>query len=88
MTYIKDFEHDLISDQLLESVETSQKIADHLASIVEQDEKLKRITEGATAHIPNFEIPTLALDAISEPSPAVKAIAEQSKAITDIVNIS
>ena len=55
-----------ISDQLLESMEASKKIADSLAPILEQEEKLKRIAEGATAHIPNFEIPTLALDAISE----------------------
>lgn len=78
---IKDFEHNPISDQLLESMEASKKIADSLAPILEQEEKLKRIAEGATAHIPNFEIPTLALDAISEPSPAMKAIAEQSKAM-------
>lgn len=81
VSHIKDFEHNPISDQLLESMEASKKIADSLAPILEQEEKLKRIAEGATAHIPNFEIPTLALDAISEPSPAMKAIAEQSKAM-------
>ena len=81
MSHIKDFEHNPISDQLLERMEVSKKIADSLAPILEQEEKLKRIAEGATAHIPNFEIPTLALDAISEPSPAMKAIAEQSKAM-------
>lgn len=79
MSHIKDFEHNLISDQLLKSMEASKKIADSLAPILEQEEKLKRIAEGVTAHIPNFEIPTLALDAISEPSPAMKAIVEQSK---------
>ena len=81
VSHIKDFEHNPISDQLLERMEVSKKIADSLAPILEQEEKLKRIAEGATAHIPNFEIPTLALDAISEPSPAMKAIAEQSKAM-------
>lgn len=67
VSHIKDFEHNPISDQLLESMEASKKIADSLAPILEQEEKLKRIAEGATAHIPNFEIPTLALDAISDP---------------------
>ena len=39
---IKDFEHNPISDQLLESMEASKKIADSLAPILEQEEKLKR----------------------------------------------
>lgn len=79
VSHIKDFEHDPISEQLLESMEASKKIADGLAPILEQEEKLKQIVEGATAHIPNFDIPKLALEAIPEPSPAMKAIAEQVK---------
>lgn len=81
MLLIKDFEHDPTSEGVLENMEASKKLTDRLTPILEQEDRIKRIAEGATAHNLKFDVPTLALDAIPELSPAMKAIAENSKAI-------